>query len=57
MHEGLRKEEDWVKSLLSRCYQYERYMICDFERLRVIHDFRTAGYCVLFFNPVHRTTC
>lgn len=33
----------FVQSVLSRAYQYERYMINDFERIRVLHDYRTGN--------------
>jgi len=58
MHEELRREDEWVKSVLSRAYQYERYMINDFERIRVTHDYRTPGtlrsysFVFLYLFPV-----
>jgi len=38
--EELRVADTWINSVISRDYQYMRYMIVDFERLRVVHDFR-----------------
>jgi len=43
LHGHLLKQEDWVKSLLSRNYQYQRLLMNDFERIRTIRDFRTSG--------------
>jgi len=39
--EELRQQDEWVKSVVSRAYQYVRYMQADFERIRVVHDYRT----------------
>jgi hypothetical protein len=29
--EDLRQENDWIRSVISRAYQYHRYMLLDFE--------------------------
>jgi hypothetical protein len=56
--EDLRCEDDWIRSAITRAYQYLRFMMVDFERLRVIHDFRTASTlrayssCFLSFFPL-----
>jgi len=39
MMEELRSSDDWIRSVISRSYQYVRFMMNDFERLRVIYDF------------------
>jgi len=53
-HEELRKKRDWVRGVISRATQYQRYMMLDFESLKVIHDFRTAsvlrGYGFIFLT-------
>lgn len=36
-------EQDWIRSVISRAYQYQRYILVDFEKLRVIHDYRTPS--------------
>jgi hypothetical protein len=36
-------EGDWVRSVISRAYQYQRFILVDFEKLRVIHDYRTPS--------------
>jgi len=41
--ENLRRREDWIRSVVSRLYQYVRYMLNDFERLRTVTDFRTPA--------------
>jgi hypothetical protein len=40
MLEELRIADGWISSVISRAYQYVRMMMNDFERLRVVHDFR-----------------
>eukprot|EP01097_Dermamoeba_algensis_P007337 TRINITY_DN4629_c0_g2_i1.p1 TRINITY_DN4629_c0_g2~~TRINITY_DN4629_c0_g2_i1.p1 ORF type:complete len:392 (-),score=70.02 TRINITY_DN4629_c0_g2_i1:38-1213(-) len=39
----LRAESDWVRSVVSRAYQYRRFIINDFERIRITHDYRTPS--------------
>eukprot|EP01128_Nolandella_sp_AFSM9_P002403 TRINITY_DN12770_c0_g1_i1.p1 TRINITY_DN12770_c0_g1~~TRINITY_DN12770_c0_g1_i1.p1 ORF type:complete len:473 (-),score=55.22 TRINITY_DN12770_c0_g1_i1:4-1422(-) len=41
--EELRKSDDWIRSVISRGYQYVRYAMNDFERLRTVADFRTPS--------------
>jgi len=41
--EEIRVTDDWVKSVISRAYQYHRYMINDFERIRTVTDYRTPS--------------
>lgn len=41
--EELRKRHDWVRSVISRPAQYHRFMMVDFENLKIIHDYRTAS--------------
>eukprot|EP01123_Difflugia_compressa_P006445 TRINITY_DN18662_c0_g1_i2.p1 TRINITY_DN18662_c0_g1~~TRINITY_DN18662_c0_g1_i2.p1 ORF type:complete len:492 (-),score=59.90 TRINITY_DN18662_c0_g1_i2:89-1393(-) len=41
--EDIRISDDWIKSVVSRAYQYLRYMINDFERIRTVVDFRTPS--------------
>jgi hypothetical protein len=52
--EDLRKRHEWVRSVISRPAQYHRYMMNDFENLKLIHDFRTAstlrGYGFVFLT-------
>jgi len=43
LNESLRNEADWVKSVLARAYQYQRYIILDWERIRTVHDYRTVS--------------
>jgi hypothetical protein len=38
--EELRSSDRWIQSVISRCYQYARFMMNDFERLRILHDFK-----------------
>lgn len=38
--EELRTHDDWIKSVISRAYQYHRFIVMDFEKLRVVHDYR-----------------
>jgi len=57
-HEDLRKRHDWVRSVLSRPLQYHRFMMLDFEHLKIVHDYRTAstlrayGLIFLTFGPL-----
>eukprot|EP01126_Amoeba_proteus_P006656 TRINITY_DN12323_c0_g1_i4.p1 TRINITY_DN12323_c0_g1~~TRINITY_DN12323_c0_g1_i4.p1 ORF type:complete len:252 (+),score=37.26 TRINITY_DN12323_c0_g1_i4:736-1491(+) len=46
--EELRKSDSWINSVISRDYQYMRYMIVDFERLRIVHDFRQPSIFIGF---------
>jgi len=41
--EEIRRSDDWIKSVVSRLYQYVRFMINDFERLRTVTDFHTPS--------------
>jgi hypothetical protein len=41
--EELRTHDDWIKSVISRAYQYHRFIVMDFEKLRVVHDYRTPS--------------
>jgi len=41
--EEIRVTDEWIKSAISRCYQYHRYMINDFERIRTVTDYRTPS--------------
>lgn len=56
--EDLRKRHEWVRSVISRPAQYHRFMMNDFENLKLIHDFRTAstlrgyGFVFLTIAPV-----
>lgn len=58
MLEELRVSDAWISSVISRAYQYVRMMINDFERLRVIHDFRQPSTFIgfelvyLLFGPI-----
>lgn len=48
MLEELRISDGWISSVISRAYQYVRMMMNDFERLRVIHDFRQPSSFIGF---------
>jgi hypothetical protein len=41
--EELRKEADWIRSVAARLYQYLRFLIVLFEKIRVVHDYRTPS--------------
>eukprot|EP01098_Paradermamoeba_levis_P016259 TRINITY_DN8677_c0_g1_i2.p1 TRINITY_DN8677_c0_g1~~TRINITY_DN8677_c0_g1_i2.p1 ORF type:complete len:263 (-),score=60.70 TRINITY_DN8677_c0_g1_i2:4-792(-) len=41
--EELRRQDDWIRSVISRAYQYRRYILNDFERIRIVHDYRNAS--------------
>jgi len=57
-HEDLRRSEKWIQSVITRVYYYQRLMLTDFEKLRVIHDYRTAsglrayGWIFLSLYPI-----
>jgi len=52
--EEMRITDDWLKSVISRAYQYHRYMVNDFERIRAVTDFRTPssfrGYSLIWLT-------
>lgn len=41
--EELRKEDDWIRSVISRAYQYRRFVCLGFEKIRITHDYRTPS--------------
>jgi len=41
--EEIRTSDEWIKSVISRAYQYIRYMLNDFERIRTVSDYRTPS--------------
>eukprot|EP01125_Pyxidicula_operculata_P015090 TRINITY_DN5099_c0_g1_i4.p1 TRINITY_DN5099_c0_g1~~TRINITY_DN5099_c0_g1_i4.p1 ORF type:complete len:629 (-),score=154.80 TRINITY_DN5099_c0_g1_i4:768-2654(-) len=41
--EEMRVQRDWLNSVISRIYQYLKYIMTDFERIRVVSDFRTPS--------------
>lgn len=57
-NEDLRRSEKWIQSVITRVYYYHRLMLNDFEKLRVVHDYRTAsglrayGWVFLSLYPV-----
>lgn len=56
--EALRKSDDFVRAVIARAYQYLREMLADFEKLRLVHDYRTPstmrsyGFVFLLLFPV-----
>jgi len=52
--EKMRMSDDWLKSVISRAYQYQRYLVNDFERIRTVTDFRTPssfrGYSLIWLT-------
>lgn len=43
LSELLRTSESWIPGLISRLYQYVRFLRLDFERIRTVYEFRTAA--------------
>eukprot|EP01097_Dermamoeba_algensis_P008451 TRINITY_DN5645_c0_g1_i1.p1 TRINITY_DN5645_c0_g1~~TRINITY_DN5645_c0_g1_i1.p1 ORF type:complete len:194 (-),score=26.54 TRINITY_DN5645_c0_g1_i1:231-791(-) len=39
----MRREQDWVRSVITRAYQFRRYVAFDFEKIRITHDYRTPS--------------
>eukprot|EP01088_Endostelium_zonatum_P011555 TRINITY_DN25700_c0_g1_i1.p1 TRINITY_DN25700_c0_g1~~TRINITY_DN25700_c0_g1_i1.p1 ORF type:complete len:431 (-),score=58.71 TRINITY_DN25700_c0_g1_i1:75-1271(-) len=43
IHEALRRKVPWSVSVVSRAYQFQRIIILEFERIRIIHDYRSPS--------------
>jgi len=58
VNEGMRREEDWVKSILGVTLTMHRTLVEAFERVRVTHDYRnnsslrSYAFMFLYFVPL-----